>query len=255
MPNITITALADNVNSTRFEWDTERAKTDMQAKPVPLLDNLRKLSKKPHDGGHLVIEPHDFYNHSVPSRFDGAGFNLIDYTFNTVGYPARWEWADFCQPIGYSGHEKRQNAGAAMMIDIIKQRQMNVQRHHDRLIQRSFLIQDTAALTDVLPINGQDYSDGAIEAAAVGAQVNTYLNISKSVFASRPGWQNQYATASGSFSTEGVTKARAMMNAGERLGNAQNTKAPGVSRFHLCGARQIALLVRWRGWLPHSARP
>jgi hypothetical protein len=248
---ITITALADNVNDTQFQWDAERATIDMAAKPTPLLDNLRSMSKKPHDGGELIIEPHEFGTHSVPSRFDGAGFNLIDYSFQTLGNPARWEWADFCQPIGYSGHEKRLNSGSAMIIDKVKSRQLNVQRHHDRLIQRSFLIQDAPALSDILPINGVDYADGALEAAAVGAQTNTYLNLSKSVFAAFAGWQNQYATANGSFSTEGVTKLRAMMNAAKRLGSAQNTKAPPKFKLYVSDDfydnydRETLLVKRW----------
>lgn len=226
MSNITITALADSVNNTRFLWDDEQSKADMLAKPVPLLDNMRSMSKKAHNGGELIIEPHEFYTHSSPSRFTGAGFDLIDYTFSTVGYPARFEWADFVQPIGYSGHEKRLNSGESVIIDIIKQRTMNVKRHHDRMKQRSLLIQDVGAMTDLIPINGDDYADGALEAATPGSgsQNNTYLNISKSTFASRPGWQNQYATASSSFSTNGVNKLRAVVNAAKRLGSSQDTR-------------------------------
>lgn len=226
MPLITISALADSVNNTRLEWDKEQSKLDMLAKPTPLLDNLRSMSKKAHNGGELIIEPHEFYTHSEPSRFTGAGYDVLDFTFNTIGYPARWEWADFVQPIGYSGHEKRINTGAAMILDIIKQRTMNVKRHHDRLKQRNFLIQDTAALQDLLPINGQDYSDGALEAASPGAQSNTYLNISKATFADRPHWQNQYATAQGQFSVYGVNSLRGMISAARRLGNAQGTMTP-----------------------------
>lgn len=225
MSSITITALADSVNNTRFLWDDEQAKVDMLARPTPLLDNLRAKSKKAHNGGELIIEPHEFYTHSTPTRFTGAGFDVIDYTFTTIGYPARYEWADFVQPIGYSGHEKRLNSGEAQIIDIIKQRTMNVKRHHDRMKQRSMLIQDVGAMTDIIPINGDDYSDGAIEAATAGSgsQNNTYLNISKSTFASRPGWQNQYQTLSGAFSTN-FHKLRVLHNQAKRLGNSQGTR-------------------------------
>lgn len=223
--SISITALADSVNNTRFVWDAEQSKVDMLAVPTPLLDNLRSKSKKAHDGGELIIVPHEFYTHSLPTRLTGAGFNLLDFTFNTLGYPARFEWAHIVQPIGYSNREQLLNSGASQVIDIIKQRTMNVKRHHARMLQRSFLIQDNPAFTDILPINGDDYADGAIEAATPGSgsQNNTYLNISKSLFADRPHWQNQYGTGSASYSTYGVPKKRAMQAAVGRLGSAQDT--------------------------------
>lgn len=226
MSILTLSVLADSINNTRFVWDKEQAAADMLAQPTPLLDNMRSMSKKPQDGGELIIEPHEFFEHSRPSRLTGAGFDLIDVNVNTVGYPARWEWADFVQPIGYSGHEKRLNSGGAAVIDIIKQRTANVRRHHDRLKQRAMLIQDTAALTDIIPINGDDYSDGAIEAATPGSgsQNNTYLNISKATFANRPGWQNQYGTGSNSFSVYGVPKLRNLVSSAKRLGDSQGTR-------------------------------
>lgn len=226
MPDITITQLASNLNNTRILWDADRKRANMLAKPTPLLDNCRSMSKRGENGGALFITPLDFYNHSTPTRLTGAGFNLIDYDFTAVGYPAQQEWADVVQPIGYSLHEQRINTGAAKVVDDIQQRTDAVKNHMERSLQRALLIQDNAAYVDITPINGDDYSDGAIEALAVGSQNNTLLGISKSTFSDRPGWQNQYATASAAFATYGVQKMVYLQQRCRLRGNAQNTINP-----------------------------
>jgi len=155
-------------------------------------------------GGERLIIPLNFRRHSRTTQFS-SGYEPVNMTIQTLGTPGGATWFDAVRPVVISGHEERINRGTYKVLDVLQERTKDTFNGMKLEFQQHLLRGDQPNMSDLEHLNGiDDTTDGFLEAAAVGAQSNSVMNVSKATYSFAPGWNNQWFDGGGSFSANGL---------------------------------------------------
>lgn len=258
-------ALSEELASTTMHSFVKNELIDVRAYPLPLLDAMERGKQEVLDGGtHKIIIPIDVDDHSGMTQL-ATGYENINLGVQDVGQPGEDETGLWVTPVVIGPRETRRNRGKAAQIDILQARTKNAlhafrRNFHKRLWGTQDGTYDEA-FTDLNTLNGDDYSDGFLESAAVGAQSNSVHGLSKSTY-NQIGWNHQYAAVGGAFGTAGLAALQLvtvqkdsirMSNNGEWFGSvsamanlkrALNSNERYVDAKKLDGGR---LALEWNG--------
>jgi len=173
---------------------------------VAFLDNAAKAGGiEKEDGGTMLVRPLSLVEHSSITELP-TGYESVSLAVSDVLRPAEYAWEDFVAPIVISKKEELENQSEKAIVKIVEARMRSVMGMLRRELNKQILAGSSTVLTGMNTLNGDSgvTSNGFIEGAAAGSQTNTVGQISKTTYATTPGWQNQYATAGGAFSTAGL---------------------------------------------------
>lgn len=178
----------------------------MLDRPAKFVDDLESLGSVDEEGGERMLIPFSFNRHSRTTQLS-TGYEPIDLSVNPILTPGYEGWFDAIRPIVISGHEQRINRGKYAVVQILDARTKDVMNGLRLEFQQALLQGGVAAMSDLVPINGVDVSNGFFEAVAYGSQTNVVHNTSKATYATAVGWQNQSGDLANSFSSNGLIKA------------------------------------------------
>ncbi len=156
------------------------------------------------NGGSYIHRPLSVNEHSTITQFS-TGYEPVSLAVNSVLASAVYDWADFAQPIVISRKEELENSGEKAVVKILEARMRSVMGQLRRELNKQILAGNSTVLTRVNTLNGVSSTTGFLEDRAVGAQTNTVGGVSKTVYQSTTGWQNQFRSAAGAFGTNGKT--------------------------------------------------
>lgn len=208
-------------------------------KATPFLDRVKSLGK--------VHSFNGSYQLSIPVEVDtpgnitsfSTGYETFDMTLRDSTQRATFTWGRAGIPISISGRDKAENAGEYQVVDLAETRYRSAMASLMRALNKQLVVGQSVgnALADFGTLNGNTSAGGSatgfFEAVAAGSQVNSVGGLSKTTYASVAGWQNQYATAGGDFSANGLDALRQVRTA------CQLNRASATDKlFHLVLASQ-----------------
>ena len=187
-----------------------KEETDLLFETTPLFDHQKKAhggeGKPSYPGGSTIIEPLVVDEHSDATQLS-TGYEAINLSVREVLKPAQFDWFEAVVPIVISGSEERKNRGPQAVLQILEARHAAAMGGFRRNFCQQIIAGNVASMSNLNTLNGVDYtgaSGGFLEEDAVGSQANSVGGVSKSTYSSLVGWQNQRATASGSFNANGL---------------------------------------------------
>ena len=152
--------------------------------------NLIKVS-----GGSRVEQPVIFGDHSTITELSN-GFEPVSMAVTDPFNFAKYEYANFTQPIVLSAVEKAANKGDLAVVSILESKMRNVMLSLKKEVSRAIIKGDSPVLTQMQTLNGMGTATvaanttGWFEAGAFSTQTNTVGGLSKATFAAS-NWQNQ----------------------------------------------------------------
>ena len=165
-------------------------------------------------GGTRIVVPLGFGEHSKTTRMQ-TGYERIDLSVEDVFQPASYEWAHVVRPVAISSEEELINQGDAAILSILESRVKMTANALKREYVKQMVQGNQAGWEDWNHLNGIDFDSasptdgfagGFLEASAAitGSQNNTPGGVSKSTFAAKTGWNNQFFDGSDSFNSNGL---------------------------------------------------
>lgn len=155
------------------------------------------------DGGTQIRDALSFRNHSTVSTFD-TGYEALNLAVQDTMEAAIYNWAHFAAPVVITEKELTENKGEKAIISILEERTDNVMGMLQRKFNKQILAGNDADLSgDLNTLNGVSIATGFLEEDVKASQSNTVGGLSKATYNVR-GWTNQRATASASFSANGL---------------------------------------------------
>ena len=159
--------------------------------------NLKKVS-----GGMRVEQPVIFGDHSSITELTN-GFEPVSLAVTDPFTSAKFEWANFTQPIVLSAVEKAANKGDLAVVNILESKMQNVMLSLKKEVNKQIIAGNSTRISSLETLNGMGTSavaadtTGWFQDAAFGSQTtNTVGTLSKTTFGAQ-NWQNQYVTAGG----------------------------------------------------------
>ena len=176
---------------------------NMLDKAHPFYECTKSMALDKADGGHQATLPWHVQRHSSTTQLSN-GYEALNLNVQPILKSALDEWFYAQRPIVISGRDEMENSGKNAVVKLlegrIKDSQMGLIAEFDEHSLRG----GVAAMSDLNTFNGVDVATGAIEEDAVGSQANTIHGISKALYSTLPGFQNQRANLGASFSTNGI---------------------------------------------------
>ena len=158
--------------------------------------NLKKVS-----GGSRIEQPVIFGDHSSITQLSN-GFEPVNMAVTDPFYLAKYEFANFTQPIVLSAVEKAANKGDLAVVNILESKVKNVMLALRKEVCRQLVVGDSSKLTALQTLNGNGTSivapntTGWLEGVAGTAQTNTVGGLSKTTFRAQ-NWFNQFVDGAG----------------------------------------------------------
>jgi len=179
-----------------------------QFRPYRITDAILSNAEKA-DGGERFLIPWDVQEHSITTQHV-TGYETVDMDVQTVLKPGTDTWFFCVSPVVWSWVDQAKNSGKNKVIDIWQTRVENTEKRMRKEFETQLLRGSVTGMSDLIPLNGVDFSTGIIEQDAVGSQANTIHNVAKSSYSSLVGFQNQVADIAGDFSANGLSALRDM---------------------------------------------
>ena len=194
------------------------------------------------DGGYNIRIPVEVQTPGNITSLDGTGYETLDMIARDSTQGAIYTWSRLAMPISISGRDKAENMGDAAIVSLADVRYKSALASMMRAINKQVVAGGVSGLSNLGTFNGTATSGvatGFFEALAAGSQVNSVGGLSKATYATVPGWNNQFATAGGSFGADtsgaGFDALRSV-----RTAAALNRNGLGEKLFHLVLASQNA---------------
>lgn len=157
-------------------------------------------------GGARVDQPVIFGDHSSITELSN-GFEPVSMAVTDPFHTAKFEYANFTQPIILSAVEKAANKGDLAVVNILESKMKNVMLSLKKEVCKQIIVGDSTRITTLQTLNGNGTSDGTtdlitpnttgwLEARAQASQSNTVGGLSKSTFQAQ-NWYNQFTDAGG----------------------------------------------------------
>jgi len=159
--------------------------------------NLVKVS-----GGLRVEQPVIFGDHSSITELSN-GFEPVSMAVTDPFQSAKFEYANFTQPIVLSAVEKAANKGDLAVINILESKMKNVMLSLKKEVSRQIIVGDSNRITTFQTLNGNGTSTSAINTTGWlegdATQTNSVGGLSKVTYAAQ-NWFNQYVDSVGNMS-------------------------------------------------------
>ena len=159
--------------------------------------NLIKVS-----GGLRVEQPVIFGDHSSITELTN-GFEPVSMAVTDPFQSAKFEYANFTQPIVLSAVEKAANKGDLAVVNILESKMKNVMLSLKKEVSKQVIKGDSSVLGSLETLNGMGTAAVAVDttgwfqSAAFGSQTtNTVGGLSKTTFQAQ-NWQNQIFDSAG----------------------------------------------------------
>jgi len=162
--------------------------------------NLVKVS-----GGLRVEQPVIFGDHSSITQLSN-GFEPVSLAVTDPFQTAKFEYANFVQPIILSAVEKAANKGDLAVVNILESKMKNVMLSLKKEVSKQIIAGDSSVLSDLQTLNGMGTATvaadttGWFEEQAFGStgpgQTNTVGTLSKATYRAQ-NWNNQRVDAAG----------------------------------------------------------
>jgi hypothetical protein len=159
--------------------------------------NLVKVS-----GGSRVEQPVIFGEHSSLSVLNN-GFEPVNMAVTDPFNAAKFEWANFTQPIVLSAVEKAANKGDLAVVNILESKMKNVMLGLKKQVNQQVII-GTGAINTLQTLNGNGTTavapntTGWFEGVAAATQSNTVGGLAKTTFRAQ-NWYNQFFNSGAAF--------------------------------------------------------
>lgn len=156
--------------------------------------NLIKVS-----GGLRVEQPVIFGEHSSITQLSN-GFEPVSMAVTDPFQTAKYEYANFTQPIVLSAVEKAANKGDLAVVNILESKMRNVMLGLKKEVSKQVIRGNSTVLTTLQTLNGMDANTtGWLEGVLPNLQTNTVGGLSKTTYRSQ-NWFNQNVDAGGTLS-------------------------------------------------------
>jgi hypothetical protein len=157
--------------------------------------NLVKVS-----GGSRIDEPVIFGDHTTITELTGAGFNPVSMAVTDPFNQARFEWANFTQPVILSSIEKLANKGDLAVVNILESKVNNVMLSLKKEVSKAVIANTSTSISGLQTLYGATTAAGTgwLEGVAAASQQNTVGGLSKATYQSK-NWFNQFYNSGGSF--------------------------------------------------------
>jgi len=161
--------------------------------------NLVKVS-----GGLRVEQPVIFGDHSSITELSN-GFEPVSMAVTDPFQSAKFEYANFTQPIILSAVEKAANKGDLAVVNILESKMKNVMLSLKKEVSKQIIAGDSSVLSTLQTLNGNGTATvapdttGWLEARASGTQINTVGGLAKTTYRAQ-NWFNAQKDAAGTLS-------------------------------------------------------
>ena len=160
--------------------------------------NLVKVS-----GGLRVEQPVIFGDHSTITELSN-GFEPVSMAVTDPFQTAKFEYANFTQPIVLSAVEKAANKGDLAVVNILESKMKNVMLSLKKEVSKQIIVGNSTKITTLQTLNGNGTSaipkgvgnTGWLEAKVQASQINTVGGLSKVTYQAQ-NWFNQFVDAAG----------------------------------------------------------
>jgi len=153
-------------------------------------------------GGSRVEQPVIFGEHSQLSVLNN-GFEPVNMAVTDPFNSAKYEWANFTQPIVLSAVEKAANKGDLAVVNILESKMRNVMLGLKKQVNQQ-VIRGDGLVGTLQTLNGNGTSTltanatGWFEGVAQASQANTVGGLAKTTFRTQ-NWFNQFFDSGGAF--------------------------------------------------------
>jgi hypothetical protein len=156
--------------------------------------NLVKVS-----GGLRVEQPVIFGEHSSITELSN-GFEPVSMAVTDPFQTAKFEYANFTQPIILSAVEKAANKGDLAVVNILESKMKNVMLGLKKEVSKQVIAGSSTTLTTMQTLNGMTTAAGTgwLEGVAAGSQQNTVGGLAKSTYRAQ-NWFNQFFNSGANF--------------------------------------------------------
>jgi hypothetical protein len=175
---------------------------NMLDRPHPFIDDWL-ANKEDQEGGERMIVRWKVARHSSGQQLT-TGYEPITMTGAPILKPGTQGWFYNVRPVMISERDEIINRGKAAVLDLLKTRVQDTEDGTRADLEDAVLRANVTTMSDLLPFNGADDTDGFLEHAAVGSQTNTVHGVAKSTYSTLVGFQNQRYDGAGSFSANGL---------------------------------------------------
>lgn len=155
------------------------------------------------DGGTKVTQPLNIVEHSSITEYP-TGYEPTNIAVRDALRGADYIWTDFSAPVVITHKEELENRGERAIVRILEARTQNVFGILRRETNKQILAGNSTVLLNLNTLNGVSSTTGFLENLDAGAQTNVVGGVSKLTYQNTRGWQNQRATASSAFGTNGL---------------------------------------------------
>jgi len=156
--------------------------------------NLIKVS-----GGLRVEQPVIFGEHSSITQLSN-GFEPVSMAVTDPFQTAKFEYANFTQPIVLSAVEKAANKGDLAVVNILESKMKNVMLGLKKEVSKQVIRGNSTTLTSLQTLNGMSgTTTGWLEGVSSATQSNTVGGLGKATYRGQ-NWFNQFQDAGGTLS-------------------------------------------------------
>ena len=158
--------------------------------------NLVKVS-----GGLRVEQPVIFGDHSSITELSN-GFEPVSMAVTDPFQTAKFEYANFTQPIVLSAVEKAANKGDLAVVNILESKMKNVMLSLKKEVSKQIIVGDSSKITTLQTLNGNGTTalaasgTGWLEGVAGASQINAVGGLAKTTYRAQ-NWFNQFVDAGG----------------------------------------------------------
>ena len=156
------------------------------------------------NGGSRIDEPVIFGDHTTITELTGAGFNPVSMAVTDPFNQAKFEFANFTQPVILSDIERLANKGDLAVVNILESKVNNVMLSLKKEVSQQVIAGDSSSISSFETLNGMGTASvsavgtGWFESALPTAQANVVGTLAKTTYRSQ-NWFNQRFDSAGTF--------------------------------------------------------
>tara|TARA_R100001460_G_scaffold2544_7_gene8174 strand:+ start:555 stop:1571 length:1017 start_codon:yes stop_codon:yes gene_type:complete len=152
------------------------------------------------NGGSRIDEPVIFGDHTTITSLTGAGFNPVSMAVSDPFNQARFEFANFTQPIVLSSIERLANKGDLAVVNVLESKVSNVMLSLKKEVSKQVIAGTSTSITGLETLYGATTAAGTgwLEGVAQASQQNTVGGLAKTTYRAQ-NWYNQFFNSGGNF--------------------------------------------------------
>lgn len=193
----------DVLSSTLFSIREDAV--DQLFRRTAFLDHAKRLGGIDYEsGGTKIQRPLMLSEHSTTTEYL-SGPEPLSLAYTDVMRPAIYDWDDFGRAVVITRKDELENSGDKAIVKVLEVRFKSVMNGLKKELNTQILAGGSTVLTAMNTLNGVTNTGGFLEenAFGTGAQTNVVGGLSKATYATSY-WNNQSATASSAYGTNGL---------------------------------------------------